>query len=168
MGNAWLPPQGWRLYLPHEIASLFGTSKRNILWAGDSTTRRTALTWYALLQEAVPQQQQQQTNKTSNDTKENEENNHYYYLIPHANLASNRVVNVGKQDDDVECQRFPRRNINRPRICRPLPTAAAVGQRQDQETNFSAASMDNSTSLYEMWVIKVNCLGEGMYIYIYI
>jgi hypothetical protein len=50
LGNTWVPPKGWKLYSPEEMRFIY--ANKTILWTGDSSARRTALTMYELLNSA--------------------------------------------------------------------------------------------------------------------
>ena len=58
IGNSWVPPSGWRLFSAAEMLQLY--HNKSMLWVGDSTTRRCALTLYGILQspsDAIPKSQ---------------------------------------------------------------------------------------------------------------
>jgi hypothetical protein len=47
VADTWIPPIGWRLYTVTELQSQY--HGKRILWLGDSTNRRAAATFYAML-----------------------------------------------------------------------------------------------------------------------
>ena len=58
IGNNWVPPRDWHLFSAYEMLQLY--QYKSVLWVGDSTTRRAALTLYGILQapsDAIPASQ---------------------------------------------------------------------------------------------------------------
>ena len=47
LGNQWIPPDGWQLYSQYRIQNMM--QNKSILWLGDSTGRRAAMTLYGVL-----------------------------------------------------------------------------------------------------------------------
>lgn len=55
IGNNWVPPRDWHLFSAIEMLQLY--HDKSVLWVGDSTSRRAALTLYGILQapsDAIP------------------------------------------------------------------------------------------------------------------
>lgn len=106
MGNTWLPPAGWQYYHPSDIQNLYQDVR--ILWLGDSTGRRTAMTFYELMNATDP-----------ND-------------IPQERLASAQILDIAKLDDEYECMEWMD-SPNRPKVCRPFRTG--TGEMLNVRTN---------------------------------
>jgi hypothetical protein len=51
VGNAWIPPPGWRMFSAANLRKLY--KDRSILWMGDSTNRQTAYLFYAIINSDV-------------------------------------------------------------------------------------------------------------------
>jgi hypothetical protein len=58
IANSWIPPNGWRKYSANELYWIW--SEKSIFWVGDSTSRRTALSMYRILNATIQQQQYEQ------------------------------------------------------------------------------------------------------------
>jgi len=52
IGNMWIPPTGWKLYSNQELQDFY--REKSILWIGDSTARRAAMTMFAILNSTEP------------------------------------------------------------------------------------------------------------------
>jgi hypothetical protein len=93
IANTWLPPIGWRYFMPSELRDLY--QDVNMLWVGDSTGRRTSMTLFALM------------NATDQHISTNA-------------VSDYRVIDVAKLDSQFDCTKWMD-SPHRPKICRALP-----------------------------------------------
>lgn len=96
IGDNWIPPKPWQLYSAPQIRRIF--RDRSVLWVGDSTARRAAMTLYALL------------NSTNEPSR--------------SDLDSKELLNVNKLEITEPCNRNTTSTYT-PTICRPMPRNAA-------------------------------------------
>lgn len=88
-GNTWIPPDGWDYFSVTRMQQFY--AQHTLLWLGDSTSRRAALTWHSLLRTPNPQDASLWS------------------------LESPGVIDVTARYDDFECSLNA---THRPRICR--------------------------------------------------
>jgi len=117
-GNVWIPPRGWKYYSANELRAFY--QGRSILWIGDSTGKRTALTMYGIL------------NSTNMTTGQH---------VPLEDIDHIRIINKNKGYTTEPCDQWT--NSTPPlTICRPTP-----GNHPEKSGRFLIAHVNCLTSL---------------------
>lgn len=103
-GDYWFPPEPWVAWSPNEMQEFYKT--KSILWIGDSTSRRSALTFHALLNFA------NHTNASD--------------ILSTKYLEDANLINVGKMQDGIPpqpCNRteFESMKYKSHLMCRDMP-----------------------------------------------
>lgn len=92
IGDSWIPPPGWRYFLPDQLIALYKDVK--MIWIGDSIARRTGLTLWSLL-----------TSSTLH--------------VSTSALSLPSVIDAAKLDGEYECSLWSHSRY-RPKICRRI------------------------------------------------
>ena len=126
IGNNWVPPRDWHLFSAKEMLELY--HDKSVLWVGDSTTRRAALTLYGILQ--APSD-----------------------AIPVSQIDGGNIIDVNKLTVTEPCLRYGNHTEVFPVThCRNMPTATITsnddhgGSNTDNNNTNGTFSSDTNTS----------------------
>jgi hypothetical protein len=116
MGNMWIPPKGWSTFSALDMLELY--KHKRILWLGDSTARRGAMTMYAIINSTA--------SKNYNSTSTSQTQFH----PTTTELDHKSVLDINKKTDPTARQELcsmPELQVKRyrPSICRHMPANGA-------------------------------------------
>jgi hypothetical protein len=124
IGNTWIPPHGWRAFSAADLRTLY--KDRSILWIGDSTNRRTAYSFHAIVNSDVNASWINTSDVSVRDSRD---------PILH-DIDSALIIDIDRYDIIPTCKRIPREmwgkfNIH---VCRHMHHADdfSEGQKDSQ------------------------------------
>jgi hypothetical protein len=133
IGNNWVPPRDWHLFSAKEMLELY--QDKSVLWVGDSTTRRAALTLYGILQ--APSD-----------------------AIPTSQIDGAYIIDVNKRTVTEPCHRYGNHTEVFPVThCRIMPTTSN-GRNNNNNNSTLSSGTNNNTNEKLFSLYWSNCMAD--------
>ncbi|CAB9527879.1 expressed unknown protein [Seminavis robusta] len=110
VGSWWIPPKGWKLFSTEELQDMW--IDQSMIWVGDSTARRSAMSLYGLL-------------RHDNNRGRQEHKEHLHVSLEEIDREA--LIDLNRKEITEPCRRHGWDNNNNnntkhlPLICRPMP-----------------------------------------------